>query len=136
MVGRGDHCHNNRTYTIRITKTDCIITRNSKHIKTTPITAEQYLRSQLTWHIEDPLDKILKQYEMPFPYNVPNNAKNGRREETYVNNHSDTQTSITQGHTISNVPNNEEHTGIIKQTPINGTSGHIDKTDDNINTQT
>ena len=117
-------------------KTGCIITRNSKHIKTTPITTEQYLRDKLTWHKEDPLDKILKQYKTLSPYNVPNNAKNRRKEETYMNNHSDTQTCNTQGCNISNVPFNWEHTGIINQAPTYGTNGHIEKTAENINTQT
>ena len=40
-------------------KTGCIIPRKSKHIKTIPTTAEQYLRVQLTWHTEDLRDKIL-----------------------------------------------------------------------------
>ena len=69
------------------------------------------------------------------PYNEPNNAKNGRMGNT-LNNHSDMQTRNTQGHNISNVPNNLENTGIIKQTPIIGTNEHIEKTDENINTQT
>ena len=116
-------------------KTDHMITGKSKHIKTTPISAEHYLRDQLTWHTEDPVDKIFKQYETLAPYTVPNYAKN-RREETYMNNHSDMQTSNTQGHNISNVQNNWDHTGIIEQTLINGTNVHIDKTDKNINTQT
>ena len=136
VVGIGNHNHNNRSYIIRFTKTGCIITRNSKHIKTTPITAEQYLRDQHTHHAEDPLDKILKQYESLSQYNVPKNAKNRRREETYMNNHSDTQTSNTQGHTISNILSDWEHAGIIEKTAINGTSGHIGKTDENINTGT
>ena len=50
-----------------------------------------------------------------------------------MNNHSDMQTSHTQGHAISNIPNNQEHTGIIEKTPTNGC---IDKTDENINTRT
>ena len=53
-----------------------------------------------------------------------------------MKNYSDMQTNNTQGHTISNVPNNHEHTGIIEQTPKSGTNGHIDKTDENINTRT
>ena len=61
VVGGGDHNHNNRSYTIRITKTGHIITRNSKHIKTTPITAEQYLRDQFTCHTKDSLNKILNE---------------------------------------------------------------------------
>ena len=55
VVGRGDNNHSNR-----LTKTVCIINKNSKHIKATLITAKQYLRDQLTKHTEDPLDKILK----------------------------------------------------------------------------
>ena len=130
MVGRGDHNHNNRFYTIKITKTGCIITRNKKHIKTTPITSEQFLRDQLTQHAEDPLDKILKQYESLSPHNVQNNDKDTRREETGVNNHNDTWISIAQGHTINNTPNNHEHTSITEKAPRNG---HIDKADENIN---
>ena len=60
VVGRGNHKHNNKSYTIRVTKTGCIIARNSKHIKTTPTTAEQYLRDQLTQHMEHPVDKKLR----------------------------------------------------------------------------
>ena len=62
IVGAGDHNHNNRSYTIRITRTGYIVTRNSKHIKTMPITTEQYLRDQITQHTDDPVDRILKQY--------------------------------------------------------------------------
>ena len=47
VVGRGDHNHSNRSYTTRLTKMDHLINRNSKHIKTTPITAEQYIKDQL-----------------------------------------------------------------------------------------
>ena len=84
----------------------CIITRTSKHIKSTPITAEQYLRDQLTQHTEDPLDKILKQYESLSPHNMPKNYKDRRREETDINNHNDTQIRIAQGHTKNKTPNN------------------------------
>ena len=96
VVGRGDHNHNNRSYTIGIIKIGHIIPRNSKHIITIPITVEQHFRDQLTQHTEDPLDKILKQYETISPYNVPNNAKNRKREATYMNNYSDMQTSSTK----------------------------------------
>ena len=48
IVGAGSHNHSNGSYTITITRIGHIVTRNSKHIKTTPITAEQYLRDQLT----------------------------------------------------------------------------------------
>ena len=41
VVGRGDHNHNNKSYTVSITKTGCFIPRNCKHIKTAHITVEQ-----------------------------------------------------------------------------------------------
>ena len=50
-----------------------------------------------------------------------------------MNNHSYTQTSSTQGHTINNTQHNQEHKEIIGKTPTNG---YTDKTDENINTQT
>ena len=50
-----------------------------------------------------------------------------------MNNQSDMPTSSTQGHTKNNTPNNQEHKGIIEKTPTNA---QIDKTDENINTQT
>ena len=55
-----------------------------------------------------------KQYETLSPYRVPHNDKN--RSEADMNNHSDIQTSSTQGHTISNISNNQEHTGITEKT--------------------
>ena len=58
-----------------------------------------YIRDQCPQHMEDPLDKILKQYESLSPHNVQNNDKDRRREETNINNYNDTQTSIAQGHT-------------------------------------
>ena len=98
MVGRGNHYHGNRSYTIKLTETGHIINRNSNHIKAIPITAEQNPRDQLTQHTEDPPDKILKQYEK-FPMeNVPNNPNNTRSEGTYINNKSGMQNSKTQGH--------------------------------------
>ena len=63
-VGKGDHNHNNRSYTMCVTKRGQLITRNSKHVKPTWITAEQYHWDQLDKHIvTDPLDDLLKQIE-------------------------------------------------------------------------
>ena len=53
IVGVGDHHHNNRSYTISITMTDCIVTRNSKHLIITHITVKQYLRDQFTQHTDE-----------------------------------------------------------------------------------
>ena len=36
---------------------------NNKQIKATPITAEQYLRDQITKNTAGPVDEILKHYE-------------------------------------------------------------------------
>ena len=46
-------------------------------------------------------------------HNVQNNDNDRRREETDMNNHNDTGTSIAHRHTINNTPNNHEHTRII-----------------------
>ena len=123
MIDKGDHNCNNISYTIRVTKMGCIITRKSKQIKTTPITAEKYLRDQLTQHTEDPLDKTLKQNKSLSPHYVQSN-KDRRREETDMNNWNGTQTSIAQGHTINNTTNNHKHARIIEKA---STNRHIHK---------
>ena len=64
IEGKGDHSHNDRSYTIQVTKTGQLISSNSKHVKPTQITAEQYLWDQLDNNIvRDPLEDILKQLE-------------------------------------------------------------------------
>ena len=40
IVGKGDHNHHNRSYTICITKTGQLVTRSSKHIKPTTRTGQ------------------------------------------------------------------------------------------------
>ena len=55
---------------MHITKTGWHITRNSKNVKSTQITAEQYLKDQLDKHIvADPLEDILNQIENQTPMN-------------------------------------------------------------------
>ena len=51
IVGKGDHNHNDGSYTMCVTKKGWLITRNSKHMKPTQITAKQYLQDQLDKHI-------------------------------------------------------------------------------------
>ena len=63
VVGGGDHNCNNTLYMINITKTGQLITRNSKHLKATPITAEQYHQDQLSKITVDTVDDILKHIE-------------------------------------------------------------------------
>ena len=75
---------------------------------------------------------MLNYYESFFPHNVQNNDNDRRKEKTDMNNHNDKRTSTAQGHTINNTPNNCKHTRIIEKT---STNGHIDKTNENINTQ-
>ena len=58
VVGRGDHNCNNRSYMISIPKTGRLITRNSSHVKATPITAEQYLEYQISKNNVDTVDEI------------------------------------------------------------------------------
>ena len=63
-VGNRECNHNNQSYIIWVTKTGRTITRNSKHIKAKPITAEQYLQDQLDKHTKsDPVEEFLKQFE-------------------------------------------------------------------------
>ena len=45
--GKGDHNHNNKSYTICVTKTGQVVTRNSKNMKPTQITDKQY--HQISW---------------------------------------------------------------------------------------
>ena len=40
---KGDHNHNNRSYTMCVTNTGKLITRKCQHVKPTQITAKQYL---------------------------------------------------------------------------------------------
>ena len=62
VESKGDHNHNDRSYTIQVTKTGQLITRKSKHVKPTQITAKQYLWDYSAKHIvTDPLKDILKQ---------------------------------------------------------------------------
>ena len=66
VEGKGDYNDNDRSYTIWGTKTEQLITRNSKHVKPAYIKAKQYLQDQLDKHIvTDPLEDILKQLEKP-----------------------------------------------------------------------
>ena len=59
-VGKGGHNHNDRSYTIHVTKTGLVITRNSKHVKPTEITAEQCLWDQLEKHSDRPCGRHSK----------------------------------------------------------------------------
>ena len=45
-----------------------------------------------------------------------------------MNNHSNMQTSSTQGQTIHSIPNNCKHRGIIEKTPTNRYIDKIDET--------
>ena len=115
IVGVGDHYHNNISYTIRITRTGHIVTRNTKHIKITPITAEEYFRKialdiQIIWWME---------YLNSMKHTSWIKCKAVlaiKGEETYMNKFSDSQSNNTQGCTINIVPNNSELTENSEQT--------------------
>ena len=96
VVGRDYHSHSNSSYTIRPTKTDHIVYRNSKHITATPMTTEQYLRDQITRHPADPVDEILQQYGKLAQENVTYNHDSQRREDRHMSNNNDTQHSNMQ----------------------------------------
>ena len=42
IIDKVDYNHNDQSYRVKEMETRCLITRNSKHIKATPITAEKY----------------------------------------------------------------------------------------------
>ena len=48
IIGHGTNNQNGRSYTIRVTKTGCAITRMKKHITPTYITAEDCLQIEMT----------------------------------------------------------------------------------------
>ena len=73
IVQKGDHNHNNRSYTICMTEAGQLITRNSKHLKPTPTTAKQYLQDQFDRQTKtDPLEDFLKQCESNAQHNKAN----------------------------------------------------------------
>ena len=110
-----------------------IVTRNSKHVKMTSITAEQYLRDQLAQHIDDLIDKVLEHHEKLSTDKVQGNSSNKSKEETEMNKHNNIQVSDTEEHTINIVSNKRELTESSKQTV---SDQHMEKHDDNINTLT
>ena len=138
IVCIGNHNLNNRSYTISITVTGYIVTRNSKHIKTTPITAEQYLKDHLTQHTNDLVERMLKQYETLSMDKVQSNNKSKRRGETHMKRthivkHSDIQIRDTQGHAMNIVPNNGLQTVSDQGNQRDQSVTVSDKQDDNIN---
>ena len=91
---------------VQIMKTGQVVTRNSKHIKATPIMAKQFLRDQLHKSTTDPVDEILKHFEKQVKENVTINCNKQRKEGTIVN--SDTQQSNMQEHIVNQIPANSK----------------------------
>ena len=57
------------SYKIQVTKTLWLFTRNNRHVKTTPLTTEQYPREKLSQgHKDRHLDDIPKNYEQWMQY--------------------------------------------------------------------
>ena len=80
---------------IHIAKTGQIVTRNSKHMKETPITIEQYFWNQLSKGIVETVDDILKHFEKHTQQNVTYTHNKQVNKDT-VNITSDSQQSDMQ----------------------------------------
>ena len=64
ILEKGYHNHNHHSYEVWVTKTGWLIARKSKHVKITPITAEQYLKDQLSKDPKkDTLEGIVRCFE-------------------------------------------------------------------------
>ena len=47
MVGHQTDDHDSRSYRVQVIKTRCIMTRMKRHVRTTPISAQDYLRKEM-----------------------------------------------------------------------------------------
>ena len=62
--------NNYHSYRVKVTKTQWLINRNSKHVKTTPFTAEQCMRDWLSRNmVLKTLEDILKKYKQHTQHN-------------------------------------------------------------------
>ena len=101
---KGDHNHNDRSYTIWVTRTGWLITSNSKHVKPTQITAKQYLWDQLAKHIvTDPLKDILKQLKNKHMIhtNTPSKQLKNTQHGTHTSNTLHESMTINNGEDIT-----------------------------------
>ena len=90
-VGKGDYNHNNRSYTICITRRGWLKTRNSKHVKTT-ITEKQYLWDQFNKNIRtDTVKDILKWLEKQTKHNLMHTHNEQGNKVPTENDNNDTQ---------------------------------------------
>ena len=92
---------------ICITKTGQLITRTSKQVKATPITAEQYLLHQLNKNTVDTVDDILKQFEKHTQQNMTHIHNEQVNKDTTENGTSDTQQNNMQVNTSKNSSPNQ-----------------------------
>ena len=64
IIDKGDHNHNDQSYKVYMKKIGWQITRNSKHVKVTPITSKQYHGNQLSKDRKtDTLENPERQFE-------------------------------------------------------------------------
>ena len=123
IVGKGYNNHN-RSHTMHLPKTGCLINRNSTHTKATPITAEQYIWDQLDKHTKtDPLRDFLKQHESHAQYSKTNtyneqlengsneNITRNMQQESTQQDSRNTQSQRNQKNNISNRPTHRERKG-------------------------
>ena len=84
IIGKGDHNHHNRSYKIQVTTTGRIITHNRKHIKPTPITAEDYICYQASNYTKtDPINAILDHFQKN-PHTYMDKAISNKRLTTKI----------------------------------------------------
>ena len=127
VAGRGNYNHSNRSCMIIISKTCWVVTRNNKHIKAIPVTAEQYLMDQINKNTAEPLDDILKHCEKPANKNMTSIHESWGRKDTYINNNNGTQHSNMQEHIVNRIPASCEQEENQKQIPIHRNIGKPDE---------
>ena len=93
VVGKVDHNCHSRYDIVCATKTEWLITRNSKHANTTLITGEQFLWDQIYKNIRtDTVEDILKQFEIKkTEHNIMHMHNEQANKVATGNNNNDTQ---------------------------------------------
>ena len=80
MVGHGSDDHHGRGYNILVTKTGCIITRTRSHVKSTPITLDEYLQSEVskrdTVQRSDKYDEVVNYYTKLYQHKKQEKSEN------------------------------------------------------------
>ena len=79
VVGHGSGDHKRRSYKIIMTKTRHTITRMKRHVKTTPISAEDYLRKEMSKanlpQTDDKLNELIDCFALQIQHEHFNNLQ-------------------------------------------------------------